>query len=243
MRQEGSGQDAVRAGTPFRKENSEGTAETMPNVRTFIAVDLPTEVKSQIGEILSPLKPLSRSIRWVRAAGLHLTLKFLGEIPEEQLPDLVTALEEVLFGRAAFDFRLSGLGGFPNLRRPRVLWIGVPEGDEPLRELAGAVEKALIPCGYPPEKRPFSPHLTIGRVRSPRGIEPVLDRLPAVDFDSGPVTAGAVKVMKSQLKPTGAEYSALKIIPLKAPAAGDGPEDHNDPIDRESGEPSSDPTP
>jgi len=187
-------------------------------IRTFIAVDLPGQVKDRIEEIIWPLKPLSRSIRWVRPEGLHLTLKFLGEIPEEQLPAIVTALEEALSGRPSFDFRLSGLGGFPNLRRPRVLWIGVPEGGEPLRTLAGTVEKALFPCGFAPEKRPFSPHLTIGRVRSPRGVEPVLERLPAIDYTSGPITAGAVKVMKSQLKPTGAEYSALKIIDLKAPA-------------------------
>lgn len=186
----------------------------MPAIRTFIAVDLSQEFKDRIGEIVSPLRPLSRSIRWVRPAGLHLTLKFLGEIPEERLPAVVTALEEALCERPSFDFRLSGMGGFPNLRRPRVLWIGVPEGHEPLRELAGIVEKALIPCGFPPEKRPFSPHLTIGRVRSPRGLEAVLDRLPHIDFHSGPITAGAVKVMKSQLKPTGAEYSALKVIDL-----------------------------
>jgi 2'-5' RNA ligase len=193
----------------------------MPMIRTFIAVDLPEEVKDRIEETVAPLRPLSRSIRWVRPEGLHLTLKFLGEIPGEQLDDIFAALETALSGRPPVRFRLSGLGGFPNLRRPRVLWIGVSEGGEPLGELAGIVEKALIPCGFPPEKRPFSAHLTLGRVRSPRGLQAVLDRLPAVEYDSGPITAGAVKVMKSRLKPTGAEYSALKIIELGSEARED----------------------
>ncbi len=193
----------------------------MPTIRTFIAVDLPAEIKTQIGQIVSPLRPLCRSIRWVRSEGLHLTLKFLGEIEQDQLPEIFTALETALSGRPSFGFRLSGLGGFPNLRRPRVLWIGVPQGHEPLRELAGVVEKALIPCGFAPEKRPFSAHLTIGRVRSPQGIQAVLERLPDIEYDSGPIPAGAVKVMKSLLKPTGAEYSALKIIDLEAAARED----------------------
>jgi 2'-5' RNA ligase len=215
----------------------------MSMLRTFIAVDLPEDVKAGIAKSVSPLRPLCRSIRWVRTEGMHLTLKFLGEIPKEQLQSVTAALEAALSGQPSFRFRLSGMGGFPNLRRPRVLWIGVPEGHEPLRKLAGVVEKALVPCGFPPEKRRFSPHLTIGRVKSPGGIQAVLDRLPDIDYTSDPITAGAVKVMRSQLKPTGAEYSALKIIPLNDPAAGDGPGDGNDHIERERGEPSSDPTP
>jgi 2'-5' RNA ligase len=186
----------------------------MSTIRTFIAVDLPGEIKAHIEELVAPLRPLSRSIRWVRTEGLHLTLKFLGELPGERAGEVISALEEALSGWPAFGFRLSGLGGFPNLRRPRVLWIGVGEGRQPLQELAGAVERALIPCGFPPEKRPFSPHLTIGRVKSSRDLQAVLDRLPNIEYASGPITAGAVKVMKSQLKPTGAEYSALKIIDL-----------------------------
>jgi len=229
------------------REPAGDETDPMPRIRTFIAVDLPGQVKDRIEEIVLPLRPLSRSIRWVRPEGLHLTLKFLGEIPEEQLPAIFTALETALCGRSSFHFRLSGLGGFPNLRRPRVLWIGIREGGEPLRELAGAVEKALVPCGFPPEKRPFSPHLTIGRVRSPRDLQAVLERLPDIEYASGPITAGTVKVMKSQLKPTGAEYSAQKIIDLKTPVRGNtgGPVgiEGDKPDDTKEGQPSAEPTP
>jgi 2'-5' RNA ligase len=193
----------------------------MPNIRTFIAVDLPAEVKSQIGDTLAPLKPLSRSIRWVRDRGLHLTLKFLGQVPEERLPEIFASVEKALAGHSPFHFRLSGMGGFPNLRRPRVLWIGVPDGHKELLGLAKSVEQALIPCGFPPERRPFFPHLTVGRIKSPQSTRAVLERLPEIDYASVPIAADAVKVMKSDLKPTGAEYSALKIIELRAPAEGD----------------------
>jgi 2'-5' RNA ligase len=219
----------------------------MPDVRTFIAVDLPTGVKLQIGDIISPLRPLCRSIRWVRADGLHLTLKFLGQIPEERLPEIFTSLETALSEQPSFHFQLAGMGGFPNLRRPRVLWIGLQAGGEQLQGLSRRVEDALIPRGFPPEKRPFSPHLTIGRVRSPRGIQVVLEKLPRIEYASEPIAADAVKVMKSQLKPTGAEYSTLKVIDLRAPAEEDsgspGSMESDKSIGTEEGQPSADPTP
>jgi len=211
----------------------------MPTVRTFIAVDLSARVKAQIAGLIAELSPLSSAVRWVQPEGLHLTLKFLGEIPEARLADIFASLEKALTGRPSFRFRLSGTGGFPSLRRPRVLWIGLREGREQLQELSGLVEKALVPCGFPPEKRPFSPHLTIGRIKSPHGIQALLEKLPGIDFTSTPLTAEGVKVMKSRLKPTGAEYSALKIIELTAPAR----EDTADRMNTESGEPSADPTP
>jgi 2'-5' RNA ligase len=190
----------------------------MPDVRTFIAVDLPAEVKADIGGIIGRLRPLSSSIRWVGSAGLHLTLKFLGSVEQERLPEIFAAVERVALTTAPFSFALAKMGGFPDLRRPRVLWIGIREGQEQLIELSEAVENALIPRGFPAERRPFSPPLTIGRVKSPQGLKPVQDRLPAIDYESGRIDVDSIKVMKSQLKPTGAEYSALKIVTLSSGA-------------------------
>jgi 2'-5' RNA ligase len=187
----------------------------MPTVRTFIAVDLPREVKQQIGDIGAGLRPLSRSVRWVRPESLHLTLKFLGEISQERLPGIFTALSENLPGRASFDLVLADLGGFPNLRRPRVLWVGVEQGEEQLKGLQEMVEEAMVQCGFDRERRAFSPHLTIGRVKSAQGLEAVLDRLPSISYRSDRIAVSAVKVMRSQLKPTGAEYSALQVFPLE----------------------------
>jgi 2'-5' RNA ligase len=187
----------------------------MAQVRTFIAVDLPPAVKMQIGQIIDRLRPLSSAVRWVRSQGLHLTLKFLGEIPQEQLEDIFAAVQRGVVGISPFSFVLAKLGGFPNLRRPRVIWLGVPVGQEPLQELQEQVEFQLAECGFPRERRKFSPHLTIGRVRSPRGIQPLLKRLPSVSFESDEIYVDTVKVMRSQLLPTGAEYSALKVVALK----------------------------
>jgi 2'-5' RNA ligase len=186
----------------------------MPTVRTFIAVDLPAEVKTQIGGIIAELKPLSSSIRWVRSEGLHMTLKFLGEIPQERLPEIFAATERAALSRTPFSFVLARMGGFPNLRRPRVLWIGVQDGGEHLKGLQVAVEGALVACGFPGERRTFSPHLTIGRVRSPKGLEPVLDRLPSISYQSEEITVSSVQVMRSQLQPTGAVYTTLKAFPM-----------------------------
>jgi 2'-5' RNA ligase len=188
----------------------------MPDVRTFIAVDLPSKVKEQIGEIVGRLRPLGAAVGWVRPEGLHLTLKFLGEIPQEQLARISPAIQAGVATIAPFSFVLAQLGGFPNLQRPRVLWIGVPEGHEGLKRLQGSIEEQLLRLGFPGEDRAFSPHLTIGRVKSPQGLGPLLAKLPSISFRSDPIPVSEVKLMRSQLRPTGAEYSALEVFALKA---------------------------
>ena len=187
----------------------------MSLVRTFIAVDLPREAKTQIADIIGELRPLGSAVRWVRPEGLHLTLKFLGEIPEEQLTTVYSAVEQGVAGIASFSFDMAELGGFPNLSRHRVIWVGVRSGTESLKRLHQWIEPQLAQCGFPRDKRSFSPHLTIGRVKTPRGLQPILDRLSTVTYRSWEIPVSAVKVMRSQLKPTGAEYSALKVIDLE----------------------------
>jgi 2'-5' RNA ligase len=186
----------------------------MTEVRTFVAVGFPPAVKAQINQIIQRLRPLGSMVRWVRSEGLHLTLKFLGEIPQEQLATVYQAVERGVAGIAPFAFVLAELGAFPNLRRPRVLWLGVLRGHEPLKKLQEQVEAQLAECGFPKENRQFSPHLTIGRVKSLRGIQPLLERISSVSFHSEEIPVTAVKVMRSQLKPSGAEYSELKVIDL-----------------------------
>jgi len=186
----------------------------MTEVRTFVAVDFPPAVKTQINQIIHRLKPLGSMIRWVRPEGLHLTLKFLGEIPQEQLAAVYQAVERGVVGIAPFAFVLTELGAFPNLRRPRVLWLGVLRGQESLKKLQEQVEAQLAECGFPKEKRQFSPHLTLGRVKSLHGIQPLLERISSLSFQSDEIPVTAVKVMRSQLKPSGAEYSELKVIDL-----------------------------
>jgi 2'-5' RNA ligase len=120
----------------------------MADIRAFIAVDLPKEIKMEIDKMIAGFRQTNTGIRWVKAANLHLTLRFLGNIPEESVPSLAESIRGNVEGLKPFDMSLSGLGGFPNLRRPRVIWVGTGSGTEKLKALAAGVEKATVESGF-----------------------------------------------------------------------------------------------
>ena len=138
-------------------------------LRTFVAIELPAEVRAAIAaaqaELRGALGDRAGSVRWVNPAGAHLTLKFLGDTPESAVPGVEAALRAALAGTAAFDLRTGALGCFPSGRAPRVLWLGLDGDLAPLTAARDAVEAAIAPLGWPTEARPFSPHLTLGRLR------------------------------------------------------------------------------
>ncbi len=197
----------------------------METFRTFIAIHLPVPLLTELESIqrtLASRVPANR-VRWVNTTGIHLTLKFLGETPVERLPDIYRALEAVARHAAGGDFTLQGLGCFPNSRRPRVIWVGVAEGPPTgwLTLLQQAVEEAMAHFGYPPERRAFHPHLTLGRVKKgvPSGD---VAQIGAVVTDTTvgqieQVTADRFAIIRSVLKPSGAEYTTLKEFPLCPP--------------------------
>jgi 2'-5' RNA ligase len=185
-------------------------------VRLFVALNLPEAVREALWQAAARLRDLDLPVRWVKPDGLHLTLKFLGEVGEEREPDLIAAL-----GRAAappsgsrpasgvLNLRVHGFGAFPDPRRPRVLWAGV-EAEPALELLQHAVEREFEPLGFPTEARPFRPHLTLGRAeRDARssdfgGLEAALD---GTHFDDT-VTVDTVDLMQSTLQRSGAVYHA-----------------------------------
>ena len=192
-------------------------------VRCFVALPVPPPVRERAAEVMTALKAGGPDVKWVEPANLHLTLKFLGEAPEGQVPDLVRALEEACAGRPAPRLEITVPGAFPDARRPRVVWLGLAGDLTPLAELAAAVERALAPLGYPPEDRPFRAHLTLGRVRRPRkgGGQPdtrSLSRdLAGRDWAGGPeFTVDRVVLMQSTLTPRGAVYQPLHEVVLAA---------------------------
>ncbi len=153
-------------------------------------------------------------VKWVEPANLHFTLKFLGEVPEEHLLSVVEAVREVAAFRP-FELSIEGLGAFPDLRAPRVLWVGVQEGARELAALARHVEEALSRARFPREERPFEPHLTIGRVRTEgreRGLWQALERLRAAKI--GRQRVEWVVVMESRLSPQGPTYIARAEVRL-----------------------------
>jgi RNA 2',3'-cyclic 3'-phosphodiesterase len=177
-------------------------------VRVFVALDIPPEVRAAVRTLVVKLRPACRNARWVRIEGAHITLKFIGEVPPESVTDIQAALGAI-HSPASIEMNFHGVGFFPNDRHPRVFWAGIEAGQE-LAELAAAVENSLEPLGIARERRAFSPHLTLARLDSPRG----LDALRAAIASAGPLEFGHATVTEfhlyqSVLKPGGAEYTRL----------------------------------
>jgi RNA 2',3'-cyclic 3'-phosphodiesterase len=177
-------------------------------MRLFVALDIPDVVRSAILAIVAKLRPTCRNARWVRIEGLHVTLKFIGETSSEKAAEIKTALAAIP-SRPSIPMNFRGLGFFPNERRPRVLWAGIEAGTE-LAGLAASVEAALAALGIPLEERAFSPHLTLARFDTPRGLDALhaaVERAGLLEF--GGTTAKEFHLYQSVLKPGGAEYTRL----------------------------------
>lgn len=184
-------------------------------LRCFIAVALPGPLKNAVGEVIRKLGESGADIKWVPDENLHLTLKFLGETGEGRLEEIKGALHKKLSPYAPFYIKIGGVGYFPGGKNPRVIWVGIEEPGS-LADIYTDIENVMVKFGYPREGRPFSPHLTIGRVRSPKRVAEVIKRLEefrTVAFDEFVVKG--VSLMKSELKPGGAEYSGLAEISLE----------------------------
>ncbi len=185
-------------------------------MRTFIAIDLDTVLKTNLAAFIDELRPLGGDVRWIRHAGMHLTLKFLGEVAEGNVGKISGLLEETAANHANFNLRLIGTGVFPpGKRAPRVLWIGIVENPQ-LLALQADVELGLESLGFEREKRDYHPHLTIGRVKTPSRIEQLLSELArSGDRSFGEMNVRTLTLFQSTLRPSGAEYHALAEFKLR----------------------------
>ncbi len=192
----------------------------MNTIRAFIAIPLPQPLLRELDRVQRRLenKIPPRSVRWVRAAGIHLTLKFLGDTPLEKLPGIEAALWAVARHAPSCTFTVGELGCFPNPRRPRVVWVGVQEPSGRLAALQDAIEEVVVPFGYQPEGRGFTPHLTLGRVQrraSRSDAARIGEVVVATNVGTlGQVAATSFALIQSVLKPTGAEYTTLSEFEL-----------------------------
>ena len=143
----------------------------MAALRTFIAIDVPPAVLDTITRIQNRFKPLGLHASWVKPGNIHLTLKFLGDTDPDRIPGIQNKLTETLAPFAPFRLSLNSVGVFPDTKNPRVLWLGLKDDEEKLKILQAAVEKASASVGFPREQRPFSPHLTLARIKSPKGMK------------------------------------------------------------------------
>ena len=178
----------------------------MKTIRAFIALTLPPPVTESLGAVAQELAPRvpDRSVRWVEPERIHLTLRFLGDTPLEQIDPIGAVLQEVARAHTPFSLALGRLGCFPNERRPRVIWVGLDGELDPLRNLKRALDGALAPLGWEPETRRFQAHLTLGRVKRHHRQVELPWGTPVV-----PATwqVHAVHLIESRLRPSGALYT------------------------------------
>jgi RNA 2',3'-cyclic 3'-phosphodiesterase len=178
-------------------------------VRLFVALQISNEIREAIAALIYVLKPLDNSWKWTRAENLHVTLKFLGEISPQKLPDVMGELQSIRT-KLPIPLKFKSLGFFPNERRPRVLWAGM---DPPptLPELASRIDASLAKIGIAREEREFMPHLTLARSKEGRvspKLRETLAKHSGTEF--GSMSASAFFLIESKLKSTGAEYTTLK---------------------------------
>ena len=183
-------------------------------MRAFIAIDLEPGIKEALLALVRDLKATRADVRWAAAAGMHLTLKFLGPVDEGQAARVKDVLSKVAGRHGPFRLELRGTGAFPGERSPRVLWVGF--ADEPaLAALQSDLEASLVPEGFEREERDFRPHLTLGRVKGPQRLAQAMTELAKHREESfGAMTAARLTLFESLLRPEGAEYRTVFEVSL-----------------------------
>ena len=186
--------------------------------RTFIAFELDTAQQQFLGNIIRQGKLHLPDLRWVDPTSIHLTLAFLGELDDEQVAKAIAAAQYAATSVNPFVYRLSGLGTFGQARQPRVLWMGISETSGSLEVVHQALDLALGQQGFVTEKRPFSPHLTLARIKSylnPTQLQALQQLLSHYQFTSPAYHVARLSVMKSELLRSGAQYTCLQACPLQ----------------------------
>ncbi len=196
-------------------------------VRTFIALELTGSIKNRAVRMQGMLASAVTDTKWVEPENLHITLKFLGEVPEQEIYHVCRIAQDVAQHHEPFELVVQGVGAFPHARRPRVLWAGVEQGAEPLRRLQAELEEAYARAGWNPEGRRFQPHVTLGRVRRPRtteGLEAFFQQ--HANWKAGQMEVDELVIMSSELTRRGPLYAVLARAPLGGIVHGAG-----DPLD------------
>jgi 2'-5' RNA ligase len=182
----------------------------MGTIRSFIAIPLETGVVSRIEQTYKELKSLPADVKWVHPNAIHLTLKFLGNVEEKAVESISRGTQEGIKGFASWTVDVKNVGTFPSLRNPRVVWIGIEDTGGHLVALQNRIEEEMAKLGFEREERKFSPHLTLGRVRSPRGKTELIQYLADErERRFGEMKVDRVVLFKSELRSSGAIYTAL----------------------------------
>jgi RNA 2',3'-cyclic 3'-phosphodiesterase len=185
-------------------------------IRTFLALDPPEEILREIGRLQDKLRQrIHGDVRWVRPEAIHLTLKFFGDIPEHGVANISAVAGKAAAGVRPLDLAIGGAGVFPDPRRPRVIWLGMSGDVARLVTFQQGLERSLQEIGFPREERPFRPHLTLGRIKTPKGLIGLAGVLEKGEtYTAGRFTASGLGLFKSDLTPRGAIYTRLAGYPF-----------------------------
>ena len=190
----------------------------MEQIRSFIAIELPDEVKLALGRLETRLKANQQSgVKWVDPNSIHLTLQFLGDVTRDSIGEITRAMEEASQAVPPFHLEVKDLGVFPNLKRVQVIWVGISGETDKLGQLQRGIESNLERLGFAPETRPFTPHLTLARVQRQVSLEEQqrLGQLIAgTRFEAGTIKVAAINLMRSELTRAGAIYSRISLVGL-----------------------------
>ena len=188
-------------------------------MRTFIAIPLPQEIKDSLARLQEQLKSSGTDVKWVEPDNIHLTLKFLGERDDKKIEKIEQAIQDTAKDKTEFIAHISSVGAFPKISSPRVIWVGIDQGDSETKLIAGELEEKIAKIGIPKEEREFSSHITIGRTRSSKNLEKLVKILNdcAKELDELKLKFNVKKIVlyKSTLTPRGPVYEALKEATLK----------------------------
>jgi 2'-5' RNA ligase len=184
-------------------------------MRTFIAIEIPPEVKSVLAAFQSELRRVGANVGWSNPESIHLTLKFLGEVDEKLVREIGQICVDLAAEYQPFQLGLAGVGVFPNARKPRVLWAGLSGDVEKTAEMQRLLNDRLTPLGFEREEKDFNPHLTLGRIKSEKKIRELLAVANAYPLAPLAFDVRELVLMKSELLPAGARYTSLAIFPLR----------------------------
>ncbi len=182
----------------------------MNTIRAFIAVEIDNQTKQKISDIISNLKKSKADVKWINESQMHLTLKFLGNIGEDKVQKISEALPVISDSSKSFKIGFSSIGAFPNLNHPAVIWLGIDNGKESLKMLNGKIQTVLEKSGFAREKREFSPHLTLARIRSSKNITNLIKLIEETNLTpAGEILIDKLALFQSALSPKGAVHTVI----------------------------------
>jgi RNA 2',3'-cyclic 3'-phosphodiesterase len=207
-----------RRGSSSRLTGAGGrrTMTIMQKIRTFVAIEIGADVRGRAGQLIDRLQAAPADVKWVDPQNLHWSLKFLGDVDARETPEVCDAVAQAVAAFPVFEVEARGVGAFPDVRRPRTVWMGVSRGQNELAALHERLEQRLKLLGFRGENRRFVPHLTLGRLRGgPNGIRELADLIEKhKDFAGGATSVEEVVVFSSTLGRNGPTYEALSTAPL-----------------------------